>query len=135
MTDQLFDAAKAAMVNAYCPYSEFPVGASILTATGAVFAGCNVENASYPEGNCAETSAIAHMVAATRLPKERIIVEVAVIAAKQDAVPPCGGCRQRLREFGRADTKIHLCGPKGIVRTLTLEHLLPESFSLIDSTR
>jgi cytidine deaminase len=128
MSEKLFESAKAAMSKAYCPYSQFPVGASVLTASGAMYSGCNVENASYPEGHCAETSAIAHMISATDTPEERVITEVAVIAANQIAVTPCGGCRQRLREFGRADTKVHLCGPDGIIRTVTLGDLLPESF-------
>jgi cytidine deaminase len=121
----LFEAARAAMRNAYAPYSEFPVGAAIRADSGRVFAGANMENASYPEGWCAEVSAIAHMVMAG----ERRIVEVAVIAEKMPRITPCGGCRQRLREFGTAATLVHLCDETGIVETLTLGELLPKAFA------
>ena len=84
----------------------------------------NIENASYPEGWCAETSAIAHMVMAG----ERRIAEVAVVAEKMPRITPCGGCRQRLNEFGTADTLVHLCDATGIVETVTLGDLLPKAF-------
>jgi cytidine deaminase len=122
---RLFEAARDVMRMAHAPYSDFPVGAAILTDTGAIYAGCNVENASYPEGWCAETSAIAHMVAAG----ERKIREVAVVAEKMPSATPCGGCRQRLAEFGSGDTLVHLCDASGVVETVTLGALLPRSFS------
>jgi cytidine deaminase len=122
---RLFEAAREVMGNAHAPYSNFPVGAAVLSESGAIHAGCNVENASYPEGWCAETSALAHMVAAG----ERRITEVAVIAERIAAVTPCGGCRQRLAEFGSADTLVHLCDMNGVVETVTLGALLPRSFS------
>ena len=122
---ELFEAARAAMRNAYAPYSEFPVGAAIRTDTGKVFAGANMENTSYPEGWCAEVSAIAHMVMAG----ERKIAEVAVIAEKMPRITPCGGCRQRLKEFGTAATLVHLCDETGIVETVTLGDLLPKAFA------
>lgn len=122
----LFEAARAAMAQAHVPYSKFPVGAAILTDTGRVFAGCNIENASYPEGWCAETSAIAHMVMAG----ERRIAELAVVAETMSKVTPCGGCRQRLREFGTVGTKIHLCDETGVLETVTLGDLLPMAFEL-----
>jgi cytidine deaminase len=122
---ELFKAARAAMDNAYAPYSKFPVGAAIRTESGRIFAGANMENASYPEGWCAEVSAIAHMVMAG----ERSIAEVAVIAAKMPRITPCGGCRQRLREFGAATTLVHLCDERGIVETVTLGELLPKAFA------
>jgi cytidine deaminase len=122
--DRLFDAARQAMAQAHAPYSRFPVGAAILTDTGRIFGGCNIENASYPEGWCAETSAISAMVASG----ERRIAEVAVIAEKMDRITPCGGCRQRLREFGSAGTKVHLCDATGVVETVTLGDLLPKAF-------
>jgi cytidine deaminase len=120
----LFDAAAKAMRNAYAPYSHFPVGAAIRTEGGKVFAGANMENASLPEGWCAETSAIAHMVMAG----ERKIAEVAVVAEKMALITPCGGCRQRLKEFGTAETLVHLCDATGIVETVTLGDLLPKAF-------
>lgn len=122
----LFDAARAAMRSAYAPYSQFPVGAAILTDGGKVFVGANMENASFPEGWCAETSAIAHMVMAG----ERKIAEIAVVAAKMALVAPCGGCRQRLKEFATADTLVHLCDTTGIVETVKLGDLLPKAFGL-----
>jgi cytidine deaminase len=122
---ELFEAARAAMDNAYAPYSKFPVGAAIRTDTGRIFAGANMENASYPEGWCAEVSAIAHMVMAG----ERSITEVAVIAEKIPRITPCGGCRQRLKEFGTAATLVHLCDERGIVETVTLGELLPKAFA------
>lgn len=122
---KLFEAARKVMAHAHAPYSNFPVGAAVLTEGGTIHAGCNVENASYPEGWCAETSALAHMVAAG----ERRITEVAVIAERMAAVTPCGGCRQRLAEFGSADTLVHLCDARGIVETVRLGALLPKSFA------
>ena len=121
---ELFEAARAAMRSAYAPYSKFPVGAAILTDSGKIFAGANMENASYPEGWCAEVSAIAHMVMAG----ERHISEVAVCAEKMEKITPCGGCRQRLREFGTAATLVHLCDATGVVETVTLGDLLPKAF-------
>ncbi len=123
---ELFEAARAAMRNAHVPYSKFPVGAAIRTEDGRIFAGCNIENASYPEGWCAETSAIAHMVMAG----ERKIAEVAVVAERMPRITPCGGCRQRLREFGTAETLVHLCDAGGLVETVTLGDLLPKAFEL-----
>lgn len=122
----LFEAARVAMRNAYAPYSKFAVGAAILTDNGKIFAGANMENASYPEGWCAETSAIAHMVMAG----ERKIAEVAVIAEGMPRITPCGGCRQRLREFGAPGTLVHLCDETGVVETVTLAELLPKAFAL-----
>jgi len=124
--ERLFEAARDAMRRAHAPYSKFPVGAAILTDTGKIFAGCNVENASYPEGWCAETSAIAHMVTAG----ETRIAEVAVIAEKMPRITPCGGCRQRLKEFGTAETIVHLCDEDGVVESVTLGELLPKGFAL-----
>jgi cytidine deaminase len=121
----LFDAATTAMRRAYAPYSSFPVGAAIRTESGRIFAGANMENASFPEGWCAETSAIAHMVMAG----ERRIAEVAVAAEKMARITPCGGCRQRLKEFGTAETLVHLCDAGGIVETVKLGDLLPKAFA------
>jgi cytidine deaminase len=123
---ELFAAAQAAMRRAHAPYSSFPVGAAIRSASGNIYAGCNIENASFPEGWCAETSAIAHMVMAG----ERRIAEVAVVAERMPRITPCGGCRQRLKEFGSADTLVHLCSDSGIMETVTLGDLLPLGFDL-----
>ena len=122
----LLEAARAAFDHAHAPYSNFRVGAAVRAATGRVFAGANVENASYPEGNCAEASAIAAMVAAG----ERQITEALVVAASERLCTPCGGCRQRLAEFAGPDVPIHLCDPQGLRHTVTLGELLPLSFAL-----
>ncbi len=120
----LFDAARAAQANAHAPYSRFPVGAAIRTASGRIFAGSNVENVSYPEGICAEAAAIAAMVTAG----ERDIAEVLTIADGELVTTCCGGCRQRLAEFAGPDTPVHAAGPEGIRRTFTLGELLPAAF-------
>ena len=120
----LFTAAKAAQATAYAPYSRFKVGAALRTQSGAVYSGCNVENAAYPEGWCAETGAIAAMA----LAGERRIIEILVIGDGDALCTPCGGCRQRIREFADPSTAIHIAGPEGVRRTFTLAQLLPESF-------
>ena len=122
--DSLFEAAKAIQGRAYVPYSRFKVGAAIRTPDGRVFAGCNVENAAYPQGSCAETGAISAMVAAG----ERRIAEILVIGDGDNLVTPCGGCRQRIREFAMAETPVHIAGPDGVRRSFTLGDLLPFSF-------
>jgi cytidine deaminase len=124
MSADLIDEAIAAMKKAYAPYSNFPVGAALRAASGTVYAGCNVENAAYPQGCCAEASAISAMV----LGGDTKITEVAVAGKGEGLVTPCGGCRQRLREFAAADVLIHICGPQGLRRTVTLGELLPLSF-------
>lgn len=124
MDGAMLDLARAAMGRAYAPYSRFPVGAVIRGANGKLYAGCNVENAAYPQGCCAEASAISAMVA----DGEQRIVEVAVIGGGAALVTPCGGCRQRIREFADDATPIHVCGPEGLRRTVTLGELLPLSF-------
>ena len=121
---ELFDAALAAHLNAHAPYSNYPVGAAVRTDTGRVFAGCNVENAAYPQGWCAEASAIAAMVTAG----ERHIVEVLTISNGEMIGTCCGGCRQKIREFAALDTPIYSCGPEGLRKTFTLEGLLSHSF-------
>ena len=122
--EALFSAALAAYGKAYAPYSKFPVGAAVLTPEGEIFAGCNVENAAYPQGWCAETSAIAAMVGTGK----RRIAEVCVVGGGAGLCTPCGGCRQRIREFAGADAAIHVAGPEGVRASFTLAELLPESF-------
>jgi cytidine deaminase len=122
--DSLFEAAKAIQSRAYAPYSEFKVGAAIRTPNGRIFTGCNVENAAYPQGSCAETGAISAMVAAG----ETRIAEILVLGDGEGLVTPCGGCRQRIREFAPAETPIHIAGPDGVRRSFTLGELLPFSF-------
>jgi homotetrameric cytidine deaminase len=122
--DALVAAAREAMERAYAPYSRFKVGAALRADDGSLHAGANVENAAYPQGQCAEASALGVMVAAGRTR----VLEAAVIAAGAICVP-CGGCRQRLREFMPLDGLVHLCSASsGERRTVTLEELLPLSF-------
>ena len=120
----LMDAARAVREMAYVPYSRFKVGAAIRGASGAVYRGCNVENVAYPEGTCAEAGAIAAMVAAG----ETEMIEVAVIADSPSPVPPCGGCRQKLAEFGRGDTPVLLATTEGATLATTVGELLPGRF-------
>ncbi len=112
------------MAQAYAPYSKYRVGAAILAENGKVYSGCNVENAAYPVGNCAEASAIAAMVR----DGARRIREIAVIGSGAELCTPCGGCRQRIREFAGAETRIHACDASGVRHTFTCAELLPESF-------
>ena len=120
----LLAAADDVMRNAYAPYSQFPVGAALRTPSGAIHVGANVENAAYPQGQCAEASAIGAMVAAG----ESEISAVAVVAEKLDICPPCGGCRQRLKEFAAPGTPVYLGRPGGPMETTTMGELLPLAF-------
>lgn len=122
--DTLFSAARAVQGRAHAPYSRFRVGSAVLDEAGAVHAGCNVENAAYPVGTCAEAGAIAAMVAAGG----RRIAAILVLGDGEALVTPCGACRQRIREFAAPDTPIHVAGPEGLRRTFTLDDLLPASF-------
>jgi cytidine deaminase len=123
-TLELFEAARAAQAFSYSPYSHYKVGAALRTASGRVFAACNVENAAYPQSSCAEASAISMMIAAG----EREIVEVVTVCDGEMIGTCCGGCRQRIREFAGPDTPIHAAGPDGIRATFTMAELLPHSF-------
>jgi len=120
----LKDAATAVRENAHAPYSKFKVGAAVRSASGVVYTGCNVENASFPEGTCAEAGAIAAMVAAG----ETELTEVYVIADCPEPIPPCGGCRQRLKEFGAGDVPVTMATIAGKERSSTIGELLPGSF-------
>jgi len=122
--DELFQAAKAVQAMAHAPYSRFRVGAAVRTSSGRVFSGCNVENAAYPQGTCAEAGAISAMVAAG----ESNIVAVLTVCDGDAIGTCCGGCRQRLREFASGNTPIYAAGPDGVRATFTLEELLPHSF-------
>ena len=120
----LLEAARDAQSRAYAPYSKFPVGAAVLDESGRVHSGCNVENAAYPMGDCAETGAIAAMV----LAGGRRIQSLLVMGEGKGLVTPCGGCRQKLREFASADTPVLVANRKGVRARFTLGQLLPESF-------
>ena len=122
--DDLLAAATAARAQAYVPYSHFAVGAALLDDAGRIHAGCNVENAAYPQSQCAEASAIGQMV----LGGGRRLRAVLVLGDAPQPVTPCGGCRQRLREFGAGDTVVYVANPQGVQRRTTLGELLPASF-------
>ncbi len=121
---RLIAAAQAARAAAYAPYSKFAVGAAVLDEQGRIHAGCNVENAAYPQGWCAETSAIAAMV----LAGGRRILGVAVCAVSDEPATPCGGCRQKLREFAADDCPVWLSDLCGHRATHTLGVLMPHGF-------
>ncbi len=121
----LFEAAWAAMEKAYARYSQFPVGAAILTEDGRVFSGGNIEVISYPEGWCAETTALSHYV----MGGGGRITDIAVVAEKKALCMPCGGCRQRLAEFAAPDTRLHLCDETGVRETVQLSDIFPRGFS------
>ena len=129
--DSLRAAATEAMGHAYAPYSNFPVGAALRGASGAIHAAANVENAAYPQSQCAEASAIGAMVAAG----DSKITAIAVVAEHVDRCPPCGGCRQRLSEFAEPDTPVYLGRPGGDVMTTTLGELLPLQFGAQELAR
>ena len=122
--EALFQAALEAQSRAYAPYSGFSVGAAALGESGAVYVGCNVENAAYPVGTCAEAAAIAAMVAAG----ERRLAAILVLGDGRQLVTPCGACRQRIREFGTAATPVHVAGRNGVRNTFALDDLLPCAF-------
>jgi len=120
----LLDEARAVRERAYAPYSNFKVGAALRTVDGEVFSGCNVENVAYPEGTCAEAGAIAAMIAAGASE----IAEVAVIADSPAPVPPCGGCRQKLKEFAGPDVVVTMATTSGATLQMTVAELLPGAF-------
>ncbi len=122
----LIAAAKAARDNSYSPYSGYSVGAAILADDGEIYSGCNVENAAYPLGMCAEANAIGSMAMAGG----RRILAAVVAGPNQDLCTPCGGCRQNLREFtGPDDMEILLCDVDGnILMETSIFTLLPNSF-------
>ena len=123
--NELIAAAKSARLKAYAPYSKFLVGAAVRDERGQIHGGCTIENAAYPQGWCAETSAIAAMIMAGG----KAIAEMAVIGTGDLLCTPCGGCRQKIREFAKGNVKIHMCGEDGKVKqTFTLDELLPASF-------
>ena len=121
---ELFAAAEAVRAKAYAPYSRFSVGAAILADDGKIYVGCNIENAAYPVGNCAEPSAIAAMIAGGAKRIKRIYVT----GPGSAPVTPCGGCRQRIREFADQDVVVISHGIDGAPLVQTIAQLLPYSF-------
>lgn len=139
---KMFQLALKAWDKAYAPYSKFNVGACILSESGSFHTGCNIENAAYPQGCCAEMAAIAHMIGAG----DHLIQEILVLggstinttkingkdsSTESDNEPlctPCGGCRQKIREFANSSTVIHVATLKGDISSFSLNELLPFSF-------
>lgn len=120
----MIEQAKKVRENAHAPYSGFHVGACIRADSGRLYVGCNVENAAYPQGQCAEASAIGAMVSGG----DNKIAEIVVMSEGERLCTPCGGCRQRLSEFAGPQTPIHVCNPEGLRKTITLGDLLPYAF-------
>ena len=124
----LLDTARAVRENAHAPYSKFKVGAALRSTSGAVYAGCNVENVAYPEGTCAEAGAIAAMIAGG----DKRIAEIAVIADSPQPVSPCGGCRQKIAEFADGDVVVTVkkgfCGGVSIISSKKKEKTNPSIF-------
>lgn len=129
-TLELFQMAREARDKAHAPYSRFNVGVALRTASDKIHVGANIENTAYPEGWCAETAAISHMIMAAENDADRQIVELVVIAELDPPITPCGGCRQRISEFGTSSTLIHAADPSGIKSSFTLSQLLPAAFNL-----
>ena len=123
-TKDLLNLAQKAASNAYVPYSNFHVGAAILSDSDKLYSGCNVENVSYPVGTCAEAGAIAAMIAGG----DKKIKEILIYASSKELITPCGACRQRIAEFADSSTLIYLADDEGIKQTYTIAELLPYSF-------
>ena len=130
--EDLWRAALAARAKAHVPFSGFRVGVALRTVSGRIHVGANMENQSYPEGWCAETTAIAHMVMAAEAEDDRLIAALVVAAEHSPPITPCGGCRQRLAEFGRPETMVHAADLSGLRACWTLAELLPAAFRLED---
>lgn len=121
----LFSAACKTRLCAYAPYSDFKVGVAVYADNNEIYTGCNVENISYPCGTCAESGAIASMIAHGG----KKIREILIVADSADLITPCGACRQRIAEFATPQTLVHLANLDGVQKSLTLEELLPLSFA------
>ncbi|QKY69177.1 cytidine deaminase [Lentibacillus sp. CBA3610] len=127
-SQELLDKAREIKEKAYVPYSEFPVGAALLSQSGKIYTGCNIENAAYPVSCCAERVAIFKAIS----DGESDFTEMAVVADTERPVPPCGSCRQVMSEFFNSDTKINLTNIHNYTKTVTMEELLPFSFNSSD---
>ncbi len=121
---RLLQAAQDARARSHSPYSLYAVGAAVLDEHGAIHAGCNIENAAYPQGWCAEATALGAMVMAGGLRAKAVLVT----GPGPDVITPCGGCRQKLREFGDDALVVIAADPSGIQQSWTLGQLLPASF-------
>ncbi|MCP5102904.1 MAG: cytidine deaminase [bacterium] len=124
--EKLLDAAQKAKENAYAPYSHFHVGAALITDTGKIYSGCNVENTSYGLTICAERNAIFRMAA----DGERRIAEILVTGDTEDFLPPCGACRQVIAEFSKKETTVYMCNKHGQWKQSTVGEIIPYTFFL-----
>lgn len=120
----MIDKAKQALSHAYAPYSNFRVASCLCSEDGSLYTGVNVENNSYSLTLCAEASALCQMVAAG----QQRIAALVIMNAKGTLCPPCGACRQRIAEFSKANTAIHLCSHHAVIKSFTLDELLPHAF-------
>jgi cytidine deaminase len=116
--------ATEAQKNAHAPYSNFQVGAAILDENGQHHASCNVENAAYPLGQCAEAGAISAMIASG----SKKIKHILIASPNDNFCPPCGGCRQKIAEFADPQTEVHLATKDGQLKTVKFTDLLPLAF-------
>lgn len=123
-TQRLLAAARAVRAHAHAPYSHFAVGAALLDEQGRIHVGCNVENAAYPQSLCAEAAALARLVSEGG----KQVLAAAVVAEADTPVTPCGGCRQKLREFAADDAPVLVADASALRATYTLGELLPVSF-------
>lgn len=121
---ELIKKADEVKQNAYAPYSHFRVGAALLTQSGKIYTGCNVENASYSPTICAESSAIVKAVSEG----EQEYIAIAIISDSEDYTSPCGVCRQRIFEFG-SDIEVIMANKNGEYKTYKISELLPEGFN------
>jgi cytidine deaminase len=123
---ELVEKAKEALNNAYCPYSKFPVGAAVLTASGKIYAAPNIENASYGLSICAERNAIFHAISAG----EHTISILLLYTPTDEVHTPCGACRQVVAEFLKGDAQVVCVADSGVTKAFTVDELLPAKFSL-----
>ena len=126
---QLLAKAKLAQQHAHAPYSNFQVGAAVLDDCVDIYSGCNVENAAYPLGQCAEATAIGNMV----VNGGKKIREIMIVSPNADFCPPCGGCRQKIAEFADRHTLVHLATSQGELKTYTFSEFLPMAFGFENS--
>lgn len=124
--EKLLKAAQKAKEKAYAPYSHFHVGAAVLTPSGKIYTGCNVENTSYGLTICAERNAIFQMVS----DGEHQVAEILVIGDTEEFLPPCGACRQVIAEFSKKETILYMCNKKGEWKQTTVDEIIPYTFSL-----
>ena len=120
----LFNAALDVQAKAHAPYSDYRVGSALVAEDGNTYTGCNVENVSFPLGQCAEGNALAAMVAGGA----RQVKEILIASPNEHFCSPCGGCRQRIFEFASKDTLVHMATSEGEIKTLSMNEILPFAF-------